>query len=197
MQFQICQVTLVSLRPEEIELVRQRKKIELPRGVDYRPPPIPADMNPDDWLAEVVEALCITSTIMTCSWRRWKVQNRFYRLPEVDEAEHEEHAKTIKKKNLVAVGQESKIQRWIRPRRGLAPSNQQNPLALIRRDISDTFGGHYGPRAIERAMEALIGAVYYDGGIEAVKKVMMELRPLIRKAEKNTEEPILEKHAYH
>lgn len=95
------------------------------------------------------------------------------------------------------VGEESKIQRWIRPRRRLPPSRRRNLIAQMKRDASNTYGGHDAPSTIERAMQALIGAVYYDGGIEAVRKVMFELRLLvISKKKTNTEEPVAKKHVY-
>ncbi|KAF8848940.1 hypothetical protein BDZ45DRAFT_697976 [Acephala macrosclerotiorum] len=206
----------------------QRKKLELPRGVHYGPGPIPADVNPDDWLAEAVEATIVyhfhnrdllieamespESGIVCVGRSNRQVPNGnkplaevgkavmelvmkdyFYQNTKIDEADHRMYLKPIEKENLVKVGNKSNIQRWIRPRRRLAPSRQRNLLAMMGRDVSDTFGKHDAPSTIERAMQALIGAVYYDGGIEVVKKVMMELRLLSVRAEtKKPKEPVVE-----
>ncbi|KUJ24401.1 uncharacterized protein LY89DRAFT_551177, partial [Mollisia scopiformis] len=81
--------------------------------------------------------------------------------------------------NLASVGNHSGFQKWIRPRKPLPPSQQRNVMLMIKDDLRALTGEKDPKRVIARAMRALIGAVYLDGGREAAVDVMRELRLLI------------------
>jgi dsRNA-specific ribonuclease len=81
--------------------------------------------------------------------------------------------------NLAAVGTDTKIERWIRPRQGLPPSHQRNLMKLFGEDLTKVREKD-PKRVIARAMQALMGAAQLDGGQEVAEKVMTELKLLIR-----------------
>lgn len=96
-------------------------------------------------------------------------------------AEYARMSVLIGRENLARIGEDSGIQRWIHPRRPLPPSQQMSMLRLLMDDMRAVTGEKDPKRIIARAMRALIGAVYLDGGIIAAEKVMTELRLLIRR----------------
>ncbi|KAE8450641.1 hypothetical protein EG329_005985 [Mollisiaceae sp. DMI_Dod_QoI] len=102
-------------------------------------------------------------------------------------AEHMRLLNVIGRRNLAKIGEHSEIQRWIRPRMALPPSQQRSLFRLLKQDLQTVTRQDDPSSTIARAMRALIGAVYLDGGILAVDKVMMELRLLIRQ-ERSTEQ---------
>jgi dsRNA-specific ribonuclease len=85
-------------------------------------------------------------------------------------------------RNLSTVGKFSKyggsIERMIRPRAALRPSKRRNVLELFKDDVQAV--GHDRDRQIARAIKAIIGAVYFDGGYEAARRVMAQLRLTIQ-----------------
>lgn len=88
------------------------------------------------------------------------------------------------RKNLYSLGVNSKIERFIRPRLEIEqerPTQKWNPLVMVKDDLKSETKD----RVIARAMRALIGAVYYDGGLEAAKRVMAELRLTFTKIDLN------------
>lgn len=86
----------------------------------------------------------------------------------------------IGRENLARIGEDSGIQRWIRPRRPLPPSRQSSIVRLLMDDAWALKGEKDPRRIIARAMRALIGAVYLDGGDMAATTVMTNLKLLIR-----------------
>ncbi|KAF4618379.1 hypothetical protein G7Y89_g14923 [Cudoniella acicularis] len=75
-------------------------------------------------------------------------------------------------RNLEKIGRSSKINQFIRPRVHLRGSRRKNPLFLLKDDVQREDPS----RIIARAMKAIIGAVFWDGGLEAATKVMKELQ---------------------
>lgn len=95
-------------------------------------------------------------------------------------AEHARMSKLIGRDNLATIGNKTKIECWIRPKQGLAPSQQKNWMKLLKDDARAVTGEKDPKRNIARAMEALVGGAHLDGGEHAVKLVMTELKLLIR-----------------
>lgn len=86
--------------------------------------------------------------------------------------------KMFSTRNLSAVGKSSlaggSIERLIRPRAPLPPSKRKNVPHILKDDKQSV--GHDGDRLIARAIKAIIGVVYFDGGYEAAKRVMTQLK---------------------
>ncbi|KAH8813122.1 ribonuclease III domain-containing protein [Xylogone sp. PMI_703] len=76
--------------------------------------------------------------------------------------------KILSRRHLDQIGRKTKIEKYIRPRKPLQPSKRRNILALLKEDVQTEDRS----RTVARAMRAIIGAVFYDGGLEAVRKVM-------------------------
>jgi len=70
----------------------------------------------------------------------------------------------------------SKIEKFVRRKKPLRPTKRKNPLSLMKDDISREDPS----RTAARAMRAVIGAVYYDGGLQAARRVMAELALIIK-----------------
>ncbi|RFU28204.1 hypothetical protein B7463_g8137, partial [Scytalidium lignicola] len=79
--------------------------------------------------------------------------------------------KMLSRRHLDQLGRKTKIEKYIRPRKPLQPSKRRNILALLKDDVQ----AEDKSRTVARAMRAIIGAVFYDGGLEAVRKVMGKL----------------------
>lgn len=110
-------------------------------------------------------------------------------------AEYARMSVLIGRENLSRIGEDSGIQRWIHPKRPLPPSHESSVLRLLMDDMRAVKGDKDPKRIIARAMRALIGAVYLDGGIMAAGNVMTELRLLIRR-EQNAGQHDSEKQLY-
>ena len=95
-------------------------------------------------------------------------------VPEGDMDKIEE--RIIGRNNLDRVGKTSKIEQFVRPMAHLPPTKRHNILHLLKDDArrEDPI------RTLERAMKAVIGAVYYDGGLEGARLVMGNLDLLIK-----------------
>lgn len=65
-------------------------------------------------------------------------------------------------------GKDTKIEQFIRPQLPLPQTKRKNVIALLKDDVKreDPI------RTIARAMRAIIAAVYYDGGLDAARRVM-------------------------
>ncbi|RDL32944.1 uncharacterized protein BP5553_08383 [Venustampulla echinocandica] len=74
-------------------------------------------------------------------------------------------------RNLDQLGRTTKLERFVRPKLYLRPTRRRNPLWLLKDDVQREDPS----RTIARAVCAIIGAAYYDGGLEAAKGVMAEL----------------------
>jgi dsRNA-specific ribonuclease len=84
--------------------------------------------------------------------------------------------------NLNNIGRNSKhggsIERMVRPRAPIRRSKRNNVLELLKDDVKGI--GQDQNRQIARAIKAIIGAVYFDGGFEAARRVMAQLTLTIR-----------------
>jgi dsRNA-specific ribonuclease len=84
--------------------------------------------------------------------------------------------------NLSRVGRNSQyggsIERMVRPRAPVRPSKRRNLLELLKDDVKGV--GHDPDRQIARAIKAIIGAVYFDGGLEEARRVMAQLKLTIQ-----------------
>jgi dsRNA-specific ribonuclease len=70
--------------------------------------------------------------------------------------------------NLDKLGRRTKIESMIRPKAPLRASKKHNIFSLLKEDAQ----GEDPSRTIARAIKAIIGAVYYDGGLQAAQRVM-------------------------
>jgi dsRNA-specific ribonuclease len=95
--------------------------------------------------------------------------------------EADKETKATNKKLGVRAGT---IEGLIRPKAPLPHSQRKNLFALIKDDIQNV--GHDQNRQIARAIKAIIGAVYFDGGFEAARRVMAVLRLTIQGTEKKS-----------
>jgi dsRNA-specific ribonuclease len=73
----------------------------------------------------------------------------------------------------------TKIEKFVRRKKPLRPTKRKNILSLMKDDVSreDPL------RTAARAMKAVMGAVYYDGGLQAARRVMAELALIIKPSE--------------
>jgi len=77
---------------------------------------------------------------------------------------------------LSRVGSQSKIERFVRPKMIPRPSSKRNVFALLKEDVQFEDPS----RVVARAIRAIIGAVYYDGGMAAASRVMASLMLTIK-----------------
>lgn len=77
----------------------------------------------------------------------------------------------VGRSNLFKVGKNTKIESWVRNKMPKQEGKTRNPFKLL----VDDARTEDATRTIERAMQAVIGAVYFDGGFEAARRVMAQL----------------------
>lgn len=77
----------------------------------------------------------------------------------------------IGRSNLFKVGKNTKIESWVRNKLPKHEGKTRNVFRLLVEDVKTEDA----TRTIERAMQAIIGAVYFDGGFEAARRVMAAL----------------------
>ena len=80
--------------------------------------------------------------------------------------------------SLAKLGTTTKLQQYIRPRAPLRPSQSRNAWELIKADAKNV--GKDSGRTTASGIRAIIGAVYFDGGLDAVKRVMAHLGLIIK-----------------
>lgn len=87
--------------------------------------------------------------------------------------------KLIGRRILAHTCWKSKIEKFVRRKKPLRATKRKNLFHIVKDDASreDPI------RTAARAMRAIIGAIYYDGGIQAVRRVMAELRLIIKPGE--------------
>ncbi|KAG4433972.1 hypothetical protein IFR05_010552 [Cadophora sp. M221] len=73
--------------------------------------------------------------------------------------------------NLFKVGKNTKIESWVRNKMPKQEGKTKNPFRLLVDDAKTEDA----TKTIERAMQAIIGAVYFDGGFEAARRTMAQL----------------------
>ncbi|KAN0093650.1 Ribonuclease III domain containing protein [Hyaloscypha variabilis] len=91
--------------------------------------------------------------------------------------------KLIGRKNLAYVCWKSKIEKFVRRKKPLRPTKRKNILFLMKDDASREDPS----RTAARAMRAIVGAVYYDGGLQAARRVIAELGLIIKPGLGNVE----------
>ena len=64
----------------------------------------------------------------------------------------------------------------MRPRLPVRPTKKKNILHLMKDDMQREDPS----RTIHRAMCAIVGAVYYDGGLQAARRLLAELDLIIK-----------------
>jgi len=79
--------------------------------------------------------------------------------------------------NLGRVGRLSKIEQFVRRKK---PQVKHRTFSALFKENSEEWPG----KTIARAVKAVIGAVYWDGELEAVKNVMRQLDISIEAAER-------------
>lgn len=77
---------------------------------------------------------------------------------------------------MFILGKTSKIEQFIRPEKPLERTQKSNVMALLKKDLQSEDTS----RTIARAIKAIIGAVYYDGGLDAARRMMDSLSLTIR-----------------
>ena len=82
----------------------------------------------------------------------------------------------IGRSNLFKVGKNTKIESWVRNKMPKQEGKTRNPFRLL----VDDARTEDATRTIERAMQAVIGAVYFDGGFETARRVMAQLCLMIK-----------------
>jgi dsRNA-specific ribonuclease len=85
----------------------------------------------------------------------------------------------IGRRNLAYVCWKSKIEKFVRRKKPLRPTKRKNILFLVKDDASREDPS----RTATRAMRAIVGAVYYDGGLRAARRVVAELGLIIKPGE--------------
>jgi hypothetical protein len=63
----------------------------------------------------------------------------------------------------------SKVQQYIRPRLGVRPSQRYYFFTLVKEDIKSKGEGAGPTRQITNGVMAIIGAVYFEGGLDSTK----------------------------
>ncbi|CAG8982093.1 hypothetical protein HYALB_00013974 [Hymenoscyphus albidus] len=76
------------------------------------------------------------------------------------------------RENLALIGTQTKIEYCIRPMKGIEGSLRKNPVVHTVRLWKDDVRREERSWTIARGVEAVVGAVYFDGGLESVKGVM-------------------------
>jgi dsRNA-specific ribonuclease len=89
------------------------------------------------------------------------------------------HERLIGTRNLAHICFKSKVEKFVRRKKPLRPSKRKNIFSAVKDDASREDPS----RTAARAMRAVIGAIYYDGGIQAVRRVMAELGLIIKPGE--------------
>lgn len=79
--------------------------------------------------------------------------------------------KVLDWRNLLPVGEKSKLERFVRKRESAVKSHSQI-LKMLKEDVKTEDPS----RTVARGVSAVLGAVYYDGGVENVAKVMGTLK---------------------
>lgn len=82
----------------------------------------------------------------------------------------------IGRKNLARIAWTTKIEKFVRRKKPLRPAKKKNPFSLIKDDTLREDPS----RTAARAVRAIIGAVYYDSGLQAARRVMAELSLIIK-----------------
>lgn len=80
-------------------------------------------------------------------------------------------------RNLDRLGRVSGLEQFVRPRMRPAGESRGKRVLLA---FKDDFEREDPTRTVARAVEAVVGAVYFDGGFEAVRVVMEYLDLVIR-----------------
>ncbi|KAK0115591.1 hypothetical protein ONS95_000136 [Cadophora gregata] len=94
----------------------------------------------------------------------------------------------IGRSNLFKVGKNTKIESWVRNKMPKQEGKTRNPFRLLVDDVRTEDA----TRTIERAMQAIIGAVYFDGGFEAARRVMAQLGLTIKAGNEQDRETLVE-----
>lgn len=84
--------------------------------------------------------------------------------------------KLVGRKNLTKIAWTTKIEKFVRRKKPLRPTKKRNPFSLMKDDTLREDPS----RTAARAMRAIIGAVYYDGGLHVARRVMAELALIIK-----------------
>ena len=87
--------------------------------------------------------------------------------------------------NLNKLGINSKVHQYIRPRLGVRPSQKHNIFSLLKDDFKSAVAGAESSRQIANGIMAIIGAVFFDGGLVSVKRVMAHFALMIKLPEPN------------
>ena len=87
--------------------------------------------------------------------------------------------KLVGRRNLAYVAWKSKIEKFVRRKKPLRPTKRRNLFSLVKDDAVREDPS----RTAARAIRAIIGAVYYDGGIQAARRAMAELQLIIKPGE--------------
>jgi len=82
----------------------------------------------------------------------------------------------IGRKNLAYVCWRAKIEKFVRKKKPLRPTKRNNIFSLVKDDASREDPS----RTAARAMRAIVGAVYYDGGLAAARRMMAQLGLIIK-----------------
>ncbi|KAE9368782.1 hypothetical protein N431DRAFT_444189 [Stipitochalara longipes BDJ] len=82
----------------------------------------------------------------------------------------------IGRKSLAYVCWKSKIEKFVRRKKPLRPTKRKNIFSLMKDDASREDPS----RTAARAMRAIVGAVYYDSGLQAARRVVAELGLIIK-----------------
>ena len=90
--------------------------------------------------------------------------------------------------NLFKVGKNTKIESWVRNKMPKREGKTRNPLKML----IDDAATEDPTRTIERAMKAIIGAVYFDGGFEAARRVMAHLGLTIKAGTEQDQEALID-----
>jgi hypothetical protein len=79
-------------------------------------------------------------------------------------------------RNLDKLGRRTNIEKMIRPREPIRARRKHNILSMMKDDAQR----ENPTRTIARAIRAIIGAVYYDGGFQAARRVLSQLDLIIK-----------------
>jgi dsRNA-specific ribonuclease len=77
----------------------------------------------------------------------------------------------IGRKNLAYVCWKAKIEKFVRRKKPLRPTKRKNIFSVVKDDASREDPS----RTAARAIRAIIGAIYYDGGLQSARRVMAEM----------------------
>jgi dsRNA-specific ribonuclease len=85
----------------------------------------------------------------------------------------------VGRKNLAYICWKSQMEKFVRRKKPLRPTKRKNIFSVVKDDASREDPS----RTAARAMRAIIGAIYYDGGLQAARRVMAELGLIIKPGE--------------